>query len=188
MATTDRPHTIAPQLEISVHRRSTETPVTGRLELAQARELIGRLSLIDPGDSGVAAAMKGGGPSSPDAPPEEAGGEAFADPFDVPPVDHMVVIHNDDRPGVIGTVGTLLGQAEVNIADMDVSRTDDDKAVMLIAPTKPVPASVLDEIRVSPSAVTAFQRFPALSLERPASSPAHSGAAGIASTAFWMLA
>jgi D-3-phosphoglycerate dehydrogenase len=43
-------------------------------------------------------------------------------PFDVPPVDHMVIITNDDRPGVIGTVGTLLGSAGVNIADVDVSR------------------------------------------------------------------
>ncbi len=75
-------------------------------------------------------------------------------PFDVPPVDNMVVITNDDRPGVIGTVGTLLGQAEVNIADMDVSRTDDDKAVMLIAPTKPVPAAVLDELRAAPGIVS----------------------------------
>ncbi len=75
-------------------------------------------------------------------------------PFDVPPVANMVVITNDDRPGVIGTVGTLLGQAEVNIADMDVSRTDDDKAVMLIAPTKPVPAAVLDELRAAPGIVS----------------------------------
>jgi D-3-phosphoglycerate dehydrogenase len=75
-------------------------------------------------------------------------------PFDVPPVDNMVVITNDDRPGVIGTVGTLLGQAEVNIADMDVSRTDDDKAVMLIAPTKPVPTSVIDALRAAPGIVS----------------------------------
>ena len=75
-------------------------------------------------------------------------------PFDVPPADNMVVITNDDRPGVIGTVGTLLGHAEVNIADMDVSRTDDDKAVMLIAPTKPVPAAVLDELRAAPGIVS----------------------------------
>jgi D-3-phosphoglycerate dehydrogenase / 2-oxoglutarate reductase len=74
-------------------------------------------------------------------------------PFDVPPADTMVVITNDDRPGVIGTVGTLLGHAEVNIADMDVSRTDDDKAVMLIAPTKPVPAPVLDDLRAAPGIV-----------------------------------
>jgi D-3-phosphoglycerate dehydrogenase len=75
-------------------------------------------------------------------------------PFDVPPADNMVVITNDDRPGVIGAVGTLLGHAEVNIADMDVSRTDDDKAVMLIAPTKPVPAPVLDELRAAPGIVS----------------------------------
>lgn len=72
-------------------------------------------------------------------------------PFDVPPADDMVVITNDDRPGVIGTVGTLLGSAGVNIADMDVSRVgESDSAVMLIAPTKPVPGDVLDELRGAP--------------------------------------
>jgi len=80
-------------------------------------------------------------------------------PFDVPPADNMVVITNDDRPGVIGTVGTLLGHAEVNIADMDVSRADDDKAVMLIAPTKPVPAAVLDELRAAPGIVSVKTLF-----------------------------
>ncbi|MBG7604055.1 MAG: phosphoglycerate dehydrogenase [Actinobacteria bacterium] len=72
-------------------------------------------------------------------------------PFDVPPADHMVVIHNDDRPGVIGTVGTLLGNAGVNIADMDVSRvTSSGTAVMLIAPTAQVSSEVLDDLRASP--------------------------------------
>jgi len=75
-------------------------------------------------------------------------------PFDVPPVDNMVVITNDDRPGVIGTVGTLLGSAEVNIADMDVSRADDATAVMLIAPTKPVPPGTLDELRNAPGIIS----------------------------------
>ena len=56
--------------------------------------------------------------------------------FDVPPADHMLMVTNDDRPGVIGTVGTLLGDAGVNIADMDVGRADEaGTAVMLIAPT-----------------------------------------------------
>ena len=56
--------------------------------------------------------------------------------FDVPPADHMLMVTNDDRPGVIGTVGTLLGNAGVNIADMDVGRADEPgTAVMLIAPT-----------------------------------------------------
>ncbi len=60
MATrTDSHHTIAPQLEVSVHRAAAEAPVTARLELAQARELIGRLSLMAPEDTALAAAMKG---------------------------------------------------------------------------------------------------------------------------------
>ena len=67
----------------------------------------------------------------------------------------MVVITNDDRPGVIGTVGTLLGTAGVNIADMDVSRVpESDSAVMLIAPTKPVPSDVLDDLRGAPGIVS----------------------------------
>jgi D-3-phosphoglycerate dehydrogenase len=72
-------------------------------------------------------------------------------PFDVPPADHMVIVTNDDRPGVIGTVGTLLGNAGVNIADMDVSRVEGSgTAAMLIAPTATVPDDVLDELRQAP--------------------------------------
>jgi D-3-phosphoglycerate dehydrogenase len=74
--------------------------------------------------------------------------------FDVPPVDHMVMITNDDRPGVIGTVGTLLGDAGVNIADMDVGRSDKlGLAVMLIAPTSVVEPTVLDALRAAPGIV-----------------------------------
>jgi len=72
-------------------------------------------------------------------------------PFDVPPADHMVVVTNDDRPGVIGTVGTLLGNAGVNIADMDVSRVEGSgTAAMLIAPTALVPDAILEELRLAP--------------------------------------
>jgi D-3-phosphoglycerate dehydrogenase len=72
----------------------------------------------------------------------------------VPPVDHMVMITNDDRPGVIGTVGTLLGDAGINIADMDVGRSDQaGLAVMLIAPTSVVEPAVLDALRAAPGIV-----------------------------------
>jgi D-3-phosphoglycerate dehydrogenase len=75
-------------------------------------------------------------------------------PFDVPPADHMVVITNDDRPGVIGTVGTILGDAEVNIADMDVSRVEGSgTAVMLIAPTAAIPEATLTALRAAPGII-----------------------------------
>jgi len=74
--------------------------------------------------------------------------------FDVPPSDHMVMVKNDDRPGVIGLVGTLLGDAGVNIADMDVGRAaQPGTAVMLIAPTAIVDADVIDRLRAAPGII-----------------------------------
>jgi len=71
--------------------------------------------------------------------------------FDVPPAELMLMVSNDDRPGVIGTVGTLLGDAGVNIDDMDVGRAaEPGTAVMLIAPSGPVPADVIDALRAAP--------------------------------------
>jgi D-3-phosphoglycerate dehydrogenase / 2-oxoglutarate reductase len=75
--------------------------------------------------------------------------------FDVPPATHMLMVANDDRPGVIGTVGTLLGDAGVNIADMDVGRAETEgTAVMLIAPSEKVPADVLDRLRSAPGVIS----------------------------------
>jgi D-3-phosphoglycerate dehydrogenase len=71
--------------------------------------------------------------------------------FDIPPADHMLMVKNDDRPGVIGTVGTLLGSAGVNIADMDVGRAAvPGTAVMLIAPTAMVTDDTIAELRLAP--------------------------------------
>jgi len=69
---------------------------------------------------------------------------------DVPPADHMLMVTNDDRPGVIGIVGTLLGNAGVNIADMDVGATPGgETAIMLIATSGPVDNAVLSQLRVA---------------------------------------
>jgi D-3-phosphoglycerate dehydrogenase / 2-oxoglutarate reductase len=75
--------------------------------------------------------------------------------FDVPPATHMLMVKNDDRPGVIGVVGTLLGNAGVNIADMDVGRAGDaGTAVMLIAPTAEVDNAVLAQLRTAPGIIS----------------------------------
>jgi D-3-phosphoglycerate dehydrogenase / 2-oxoglutarate reductase len=71
--------------------------------------------------------------------------------FDVPPAEHMLVISNDDRPGVIGTVGVILGGAGINIADMDVGRVKSaGTAVMLLATTAEVPHDVVEALRAAP--------------------------------------
>lgn len=70
---------------------------------------------------------------------------------DVPPSEHMLVVRNDDRPGMIGLVGTLLGSNGVNIADMDVGRAlTPGTALMVIAPSHPVSEEVLAELRAAP--------------------------------------
>ena len=75
--------------------------------------------------------------------------------FDIPPASRMLMVKNDDRPGVIGTVGTLLGNAGVNIADMDVGRaTTPGTAVMLIAPTAEVPDDVVAALRAAPGIIS----------------------------------
>ena len=74
---------------------------------------------------------------------------------DVPPAENMLVVRNDDRPGVIGLVGTVLGDAGVNINDMDVGRSPQPgSALMVIATSGPVPDEVLGALRSSPGIVS----------------------------------
>ncbi|MER3453068.1 MAG: phosphoglycerate dehydrogenase [Acidimicrobiia bacterium] len=71
-------------------------------------------------------------------------------PVDIPPARHMLVVRNDDRPGVIGLVGTTLGDAGVNIEDMDVGRIEGGTAMMVLTTSQPVPPEVLERLRRSP--------------------------------------
>src|SRR5262249_43427120 len=69
---------------------------------------------------------------------------------DVPPARHMLIVRNDDRPGMIGLVGTALGDAGINIADMDVGQSPRGTALMLIATPDAVPSTLLERLRSAP--------------------------------------
>jgi D-3-phosphoglycerate dehydrogenase len=57
----------------------------------------------------------------------------------------MVFFRYDDVPGVIGRVGTLFGDASVNIANMTVSRTRrGDKALMALSIDSEAPPELVD--------------------------------------------
>jgi D-3-phosphoglycerate dehydrogenase / 2-oxoglutarate reductase len=63
---------------------------------------------------------------------------------DVPPSAHMLVVRNDDRPGMIGAVGTLLGDADINIAGIHVGQSAAGLgALMVLATASPVPVEVV---------------------------------------------
>jgi D-3-phosphoglycerate dehydrogenase len=51
--------------------------------------------------------------------------------MDMIPEGQMVMLFNEDKPGVIGVVGQVFGDAGVNIADMTISRRG-DRAMMVI--------------------------------------------------------
>ena len=66
---------------------------------------------------------------------------------DLPPARHMLVVHNDDSPGMIGRVGTVLGDAGINISNMDVGQSPSgEAALMVIATETPVPAEVVQHV------------------------------------------
>ncbi len=69
---------------------------------------------------------------------------------EITPTTHMGVLRYEDRPGVVGTIGRLLGEAEVNIAAMQVSRdTRGGTALVVLAVDTAIPADTLDDIIVA---------------------------------------
>jgi D-3-phosphoglycerate dehydrogenase len=58
-----------------------------------------------------------------------------------------MVTQHTDKPGIIGRVGTLLGQKGLNIAGMYVGRDEKTRrAVMALSLDEAVPAGVMAEI------------------------------------------
>ena len=69
---------------------------------------------------------------------------------DMSPATHMAFFLYEDRPGVIGAVGTRLGDAAVNIASMEVARREQGGlALMGLTVDSPIPDDVLDAIVAS---------------------------------------
>jgi D-3-phosphoglycerate dehydrogenase len=57
---------------------------------------------------------------------------------------HMLYVTNQDRPGFIGALGSLLGNAKVNIASFHLGRkAEGEDAICLVQIDEPVPDSVL---------------------------------------------
>ena len=75
---------------------------------------------------------------------------------DLPPSRHMLVVRNDDRPGMIGAVGTTLGRAAINIADMALGRgPTGEHALMVLATDSTVSPEVVEDLRGQPGILDA---------------------------------
>lgn len=72
-------------------------------------------------------------------------------PVDVAPEGHLIFISHNDKPGIIGHVGTLLGKNDVNIASMQVGRKlVGGEAIMVLTVDKAVTKDVLDDLTKLP--------------------------------------
>ncbi len=73
--------------------------------------------------------------------------EVWDTPVDVEPSEHMAFFRYEDRPGVIGAVGTGFGEAGVNIASAQVGRRAvGGEAIMALSLDDAVPREVLADI------------------------------------------
>jgi D-3-phosphoglycerate dehydrogenase len=67
--------------------------------------------------------------------------------LELPFAPHLLVLRYTDRPGVIGTLGGLLGDAGVNIGAMQVARAaEGGEAIGVLTLDQAVPPAVLDDI------------------------------------------
>jgi D-3-phosphoglycerate dehydrogenase len=70
---------------------------------------------------------------------------------EVPPAPHMAVVHNDDRPGMIGAVGTIIGEAQVSISSMAVGPSaTGNTALMVLSTDERVPEDAVRRLRDTP--------------------------------------
>jgi D-3-phosphoglycerate dehydrogenase / 2-oxoglutarate reductase len=75
--------------------------------------------------------------------------EILGNDLELPVSEHMLIVRNEDVPGVIGRVGSFLGDLGVNIANMVVgqSQVTGHAAMMGISVDRPLSEPQLDELR-----------------------------------------
>ncbi|MBR2567925.1 MAG: ACT domain-containing protein, partial [Paenibacillus sp.] len=72
-------------------------------------------------------------------------------PVDVAPEGHLLLVKHNDKPGLIGSVGTLLGDNGINIATMQVGRKIvGGSAIMVLSVDKIVTAEVIQALKNIP--------------------------------------
>lgn len=66
---------------------------------------------------------------------------------EIAPHGHLLLTRHDDVPGIIGKVGTMLGDAGINVATMTVARDEHGHALMMLAVDREPAESDLQKLR-----------------------------------------
>ncbi len=71
------------------------------------------------------------------------------------PEGRFVLIHNHDKPGAIGSIGTLLGESKINISRMRVGKEEGgDKTMIFLRTDHIIPDAVMEKLRKLPLIIT----------------------------------
>jgi D-3-phosphoglycerate dehydrogenase len=77
-------------------------------------------------------------------------------PIEATPDGYFLMLHNRDVPGVVGAIGSLLGQAGINIAGLELGRDRiGGMALSLVEVDGPVPSRVLENLKTIPAITSA---------------------------------
>ncbi|MDR3578741.1 MAG: phosphoglycerate dehydrogenase [Oryzomonas sp.] len=73
--------------------------------------------------------------------------------MDFTPEEHMLLLNYNDRPGMIGKIGTIMGQYDINIGSMNLGRREKKgEAMVLLSLDSAVPDNVLQELKAATDA------------------------------------
>ena len=79
-------------------------------------------------------------------------------PMETVPEGDMLVLMNNDKPGVIGGIGMLMGQSGVNIARMQFGREKQGGLAMsIVSVDSPISDELMDKVRKLPNVLSAKQ-------------------------------
>jgi D-3-phosphoglycerate dehydrogenase len=73
--------------------------------------------------------------------------------LDIDPHGTVIVIKNEDMPGVIGTLGTILGKNKINIAEMSLARIKKDGKMLALT-------TINTDSEVADAVVQEIKKFP----------------------------
>ncbi len=77
-------------------------------------------------------------------------------PMETVPAGDMLVLMNNDKPGVIGGIGTILGQNGINISRMQFGReSQGGRAMSVVSVDSPISDGLMDKIRQLPNVLSA---------------------------------
>src|SRR5512133_703500 len=68
--------------------------------------------------------------------------------MDFTPEEHMLLLSYNDRPGMIGKIGTIMGKHDINIASMNLGRSEKKgEAMVILSLDSAVPQDVVTELK-----------------------------------------